>query len=121
MEKIVCENCHHWNEKSASFCMGCGAALKSKEPLKQRWIDHPLAQGLPPDPNANMQLSRGFNPAAVVNAQMTERGTVSPSEQDGVRVHAKVERKEQGDWYCPDCGEWNANGRVCCRGCGRFC
>ena len=35
-------------------------------------------------------------------------------------VDTRVEMKENGDWYCPDCGERNGAGHMFCKGCGRY-
>ena len=35
-------------------------------------------------------------------------------------VDTRVEMKEDGNWYCPDCGERNTAGHMSCKGCGRY-
>ena len=117
MERKVCRKCHHENQETAHFCTECGAQLEEGEKKRRSFLEH----GFAPDPNANMQLSRGFNPSAVVDSVSLEKTMVEDSGGGQHRtVDTRVEMKEDGNWYCPDCGERNTAGHMSCKGCGRY-
>lgn len=117
METKRCKACHHENQGTAQFCTECGAQLDDEEKKRGSFLEH----GFAPDPNANMQFSRGFNPSAVIDSVSLER-TMTEGIQGGDHktVDTRVEMNEDGDWYCPDCGERNLSGHMSCKGCGRY-
>lgn len=117
METKRCKACHHENQENAHFCTECGAQLEEEEKGSGSFLTHSFAA----NPNNNMQYARGFNPSALVDSELLEHTMT----EDGIGMEQKtidtrVEKKENGDWYCPDCGEENTSGHMCCKGCGRY-
>ena len=117
METKRCKACHHENQGNAHFCTECGAQLDEEEKKAASFLEHSFAS----NPNNNMQYARGFNPSALTDSLLVENTMTD----DGAGAKhsvadTKVEMKENGDWYCPDCGERNGAGHMSCKGCGRY-
>ena len=117
METKTCKACHHENQENARFCTECGAQLDEEEEKVGSFLEHSFVT----NPNNNMQVARGFNPSALIDSEPVEQTMTEDGIGMEVRtVDTRVEKKENGDWYCPDCGERNGTGHMTCKGCGRY-
>lgn len=117
METKRCKACYHENQENAHFCTECGAQLEEEERGGGSFLTHSFAA----NPNNNMQYARGFNPSALMDSTLLENTMADAGDlMEHKTVDTRVEMKENGDWYCPDCGEKNGSGHMNCKGCGRY-
>ena len=92
---IVCKKCGFENLPGTQFCQRCGSKISLKFTDK-------IASSLAP-------LG-----AMAIEAQTEELGkTAAPPKL------VPVIPLENGDWYCPDCGEYNPKYSLFCKNCGR--
>ena len=102
---IVCKKCGFENLPGTQFCQHCGSKMSLKFTDK-------IASSLA----GTGQRGSSLAPlgAMAIEAQTEELGkTAAPPKL------VPVIPLENGDWYCPDCGEYNPKYSLFCKNCGR--
>ena len=101
---IVCKKCGFENLPGTQFCQRCGSKILLKFTDK-------IASSLA----GTGQRGSSLAPlgAMAIEAQAEELGkTAAPPKL------VPVIPLENGDWYCPDCGEYNPKYSLFCKNCG---
>ena len=105
----VCKQCGLKNEENVRYCQKCGAKLECRVRLFQK---------------ENFKLWGGFNMKGISIAPLACMGIKNEAERELGKVSkipklAHVKPREDGSWFCPDCGDLNARFTKKCKGCGR--
>lgn len=106
-----CSKCKKQYEDNVTYCQNCGEKLTQKK----------AGKGVH---DKNARLWAGFNMKGSSLAPLACMSNENVAEREFGKVStipdlAKVTPKEDGSWYCPDCGEHNAPYARNCKGCGR--
>ncbi len=105
---MKCKHCGLENTEGSSFCQGCGAALNPKKRgIKAENLKFIAGTGL---------KSTSLAPLIAMNI---ERDAAQYEKKPVRKVSIKIVPREDGSWYCPDCGQHNAKDCHVCKGCGR--
>lgn len=116
---MYCRNCEQWNEDNANFCSHCGSELHKETVVSAPIVPPVTAYSIP---TSGVRYFQGIGNYALQNAVQIIRDSEKPagSAYKGCKNHAKVQPLRNGDWFCPDCGEFNSHNEFSCRGCGRY-
>ena len=106
---IKCKNCGFLNLKGTNYCQRCGKDIKK--------------------PRFFLDLKTGGMVAGISNKCFSLAPVVSVNIEDQIenKVIKPIKKEhfvrvvplENGDWYCPNCGEFNKKHNKICIGCGR--
>lgn len=114
-----CNSCNYPNNDNANFCCRCGAELYNDTLVSESIGNTATAFSIP---TAGVRAFSGVNGNyALQTAAMAVRNSVK--EHETLReytTNVKVQPMENGDWFCPDCGELNNHNDRSCRGCGKY-
>lgn len=104
-----CRECNFENGENVMYCQNCGTKLMVKKALFQK---------------ENAKLWAGFNMKGNSIAPLACMGIENQAERELGKVStipklARVQPREDGSWFCPDCGELNIAYSKNCKGCGR--
>lgn len=114
-----CKNCNHKNSNEANFCYYCGAQLH-----RNTLVSAPVGNTVTAysAPTSGIRYFQGIGNSILQNANIMLRNKESFNNK-GYRNYstgAKVHPLENGEWFCPDCGEKNNVYERSCRGCGKY-
>ena len=105
---MKCKHCGFKNAEGSRFCQGCGAALdQKKRAIKGENLKFAAGTGL---------KDSSLAPLIAMNI---EKDAAQYKKASAQKASVKIVPKDDGSWYCPDCGQHNAKGRRVCKGCGR--
>lgn len=105
----TCKKCCTTNEAGVKYCQQCGSEIVMKKSFFK--IE-------------NFKLWAGFNVKGGSIAPLACMGIEKQAEKELGKVSTiphltHVRPKEDGSWFCPDCGELNPAHARNCKGCGR--
>lgn len=110
----ICKDCGFSNLDGTNYCQGCGSYLNSKK-----------AKNMQNKKRGNFGFLAGNGLKDVSIAPLAILGLEKMAQKDldlqklNKKSYVKVIPLENGDWYCPDCGEYNQPHSFHCKGCGR--
>lgn len=116
---MICKHCNNWNEDEAKFCCRCGSQLHRKAVVSTPVSISVTATGIPTSGvrffqnMGNPYLQKAAN--IIRNSEIQQTGIYQ-----NYTTHAKTHPLNNGDWFCPDCGELNSHNKTSCKGCGRY-
>lgn len=106
---MECNICGMENLDGTHYCQGCGCKLKKKTFGGFPWKSAKAFTGLGHKGSSIAPLG-----AMAIENQSKELGKVTVH-----KTLVKVCPREDGTWYCPDCGELNGQYKNFCKNCGR--
>ncbi|MDO4454301.1 MAG: zinc ribbon domain-containing protein [Eubacteriales bacterium] len=107
---MKCAKCSFENSAGTTYCQNCGAHLKTKQKFFQ-WRDMKYLCGL---------THRGVSIAPLGAMAVENQGkSLECPTSNPRKSFVKVQPRQDGTWYCPDCGELNQKYSQICKGCGR--
>lgn len=105
---MKCKHCGFENAEGSRFCQGCGTALdQKKRGIKGENLKFAAGTGL---------KDSSLAPLIAMNI---EKDAAQNKKAPAQNAPVKIVPKDDGSWYCPDCGQHNVKGRRVCKGCGR--
>lgn len=109
-DELICKKCKFYNSKGTRYCQNCGNPLKKSF---QGFLESLNLSGL-----AGIGL-KDSSIAPLITEDFLRK--TSGSQSYSVNGHDKIPviQKEDGSWFCPDCGEKNKKNAICCKNCGR--
>lgn len=106
---IKCKKCSFSNIDGTNYCQRCGNYLNSEKKSKKR--------------NFSFLAGNNFKEISIAPLAIMGLTGIAKKDADLQKIHkrkyVKVFPLENGDWYCPDCGEYNQAYQFHCKGCGR--
>lgn len=106
-----CKKCNFPNLDGTNYCRKCGNYLNAKREKFIRKGNFGFWAG-------NGWKETSIAPLAVMGLEKKSQ-TDADLQKISKKKHEKVIPLENGDWYCPDCGEYNQPHTFYCKSCGR--
>ncbi len=113
-----CKTCNYPNYDNANFCCRCGAPL-----YKDTVVSSPVGKTVTAYsiPTSGIRAFQGIGNYALQRAVLEVRNRGKNHQKlKEYTTYAKVQPMENGEWFCPDCGELNNHNDRSCRGCGKY-
>ena len=105
---MICKKCNFENYDGTKYCQKCGGSIPRKKPLFSF---------------ENGKFLAGWGGKGIITAPligMAVEGHANRYRDDKVHISTvPVIPLENGDWYCPECGQYNLKKDIFCKGCGR--
>lgn len=106
---MECKTCGTENLDGTHYCQNCGSKLKQKIPGGFPWKNAKAYAG----------LGHKGPSIAPLGAMAIENQSKEFAKTDTHTNLVKVCPRQDGTWYCPDCGELNEQYKNFCKNCGR--
>lgn len=116
---MICTNCKHENYNDSNFCYYCGSELRKNTLVSSPVGDTVTAYSIP---TSGVRFYQGIGNAILQGASvlMRNKESMTDTKYRNYHTNARVHPLENGDWFCPDCGEKNHSNDRSCRGCGKY-